>query len=76
MNDDLAPLAVSDDGRRVAYFRKHDGRLVVRELGGGVHTIADEVPARGYGMGEVRSLRGKEDQHQRPVHRRAGAPVL
>jgi hypothetical protein len=56
LNDDLAPLSVSDDGRRVAYFRKGDGRLVVRELGGGVHVIADEVPARGYGMGDVRTM--------------------
>ncbi|GLW98734.1 hypothetical protein [Microtetraspora sp. NBRC 16547] len=34
-----APIAVSGDGRSVAYFRKSDRRLVVRELGGAVHVM-------------------------------------
>ncbi|WP_283137767.1 hypothetical protein [Rhizohabitans arisaemae] len=49
----ITPLAVSDDGRRVAYFRKGDRRLVVRELGGKVHVIRDEVLVRGYLMRDV-----------------------
>jgi hypothetical protein len=34
-----APIAVSGDGQRVAYFTKH-GRLAVRTLGGGVTLLA------------------------------------
>ncbi|WP_228646747.1 hypothetical protein [Microtetraspora sp. AC03309] len=34
-----APIAVSGDGRSVAYFRKSDRRLVVREVGGAVHVM-------------------------------------
>lgn len=47
-----APFAVSGDGRSVAYFRKSDGRLVVRRLGGPV-TVVRGGPPGGVGMDDV-----------------------
>ncbi|WP_157245596.1 hypothetical protein [Nonomuraea typhae] len=43
----VAPIAVSGDGRRVAYFTKQ-GRVAVRTLGGGVKLLAaDALPRAG-----------------------------
>ncbi|GIH51435.1 hypothetical protein SAMN05421833_13263 [Microbispora rosea] len=52
-----APLTVSGDGDSVAYFRKSDHRLVVREFHGGVHGAVHVMPKtplpRGIGMDSV-----------------------
>ncbi|MEU6743521.1 hypothetical protein [Streptosporangium sandarakinum] len=48
----VAPIEVSGDGLHVAYFRKSDGRLVVREIGGGVRVMSGTLPAH-VGMGQV-----------------------
>ncbi|MCT9930870.1 hypothetical protein N5079_11635 [Planotetraspora sp. A-T 1434] len=48
-----APMAVSGDGETVAYFRKSDGRVVVRELGGAVHVMPKIALPRGVGMEEL-----------------------
>ncbi|MFF0308112.1 YncE family protein [Streptosporangium sp. NPDC004379] len=48
----VAPIEVSGDGLHVAYFRKSDGRLVVREIGGQVRAMAGVLPAR-VGMDDV-----------------------
>jgi hypothetical protein len=54
-----APIAVSDDGRRVVYFRKSDHKLVWKNVGGGrSHSLpgkAAKVP-KGLGMGDVDPL--------------------
>ncbi|WP_067135947.1 hypothetical protein [Microtetraspora malaysiensis] len=39
--DTAAPIAVSGDGHSLAYFRKSDNRLVVREMGGAVHVMPE-----------------------------------
>ncbi|MFC4586134.1 WD40 repeat domain-containing protein [Sphaerisporangium corydalis] len=39
LKDVPAPIAVSGDGRSIAYIRDRDDRLVVRELTGKVHTM-------------------------------------
>lgn len=41
----VAPIAVSGDGRRVAYFTK-SGRLAVRTMGGGVQVFAKDALPR------------------------------
>jgi hypothetical protein len=47
VKDLTAPIAVSGDGQSVAYFRKRDHRLVVRELGGPVHVMGkDALPKK------------------------------
>ncbi|WP_214106560.1 hypothetical protein [Acrocarpospora catenulata] len=51
-----APIEVSGDGRHVAYFRKSDNRLVVREVGGQVHAMAADVLPRGFGMDDVKLM--------------------
>ncbi|MEV4299693.1 hypothetical protein [Microbispora rosea] len=52
-----APLTVSGDGESVAYFRKSDHRLVVREfhggVPGGVHVMPKTPLPRGIGMDSV-----------------------
>ncbi|MBB2746330.1 UNVERIFIED_ORG: hypothetical protein FHR35_006198 [Microbispora rosea subsp. rosea] len=48
-----APLTVSGDGESVAYFRKSDHRLVVREFHGGVHVMPKTPLPRGIGMDSV-----------------------
>lgn len=45
-----APLSVSGDGESVAYFRKSDHRLVVREFHGRVHVMPEKALPRGVGM--------------------------
>ncbi|WP_283135095.1 hypothetical protein [Rhizohabitans arisaemae] len=44
VEDDTAPLAISPDGLRVAYFQAHDGQLVVRELASGAITPMRYTP--------------------------------
>lgn len=47
VKDRGAPIGVSGDGTRVAYVRARDGRVVVRDLRGGLFTMpADTGPAR------------------------------
>jgi Tol biopolymer transport system component len=53
LKDYPAPIAVSGDGQSVAYFRTSDNRLVVRDLGGKVHVIAEEALPKKIGMEEV-----------------------
>ncbi len=45
----LAPIAVSGDGQAVAYYRKSDDRMVVRELGGPVHVMPKIALPKGIG---------------------------
>ncbi|MGI5155255.1 hypothetical protein [Microbispora sp. CA-102843] len=48
-----APLSVSGDGESVAYFRKSDHRLVVREFHGQVHVMPKKPLPRGVGMNDA-----------------------
>jgi len=48
-----APLTVSGDGESVAYFRKSDHRLVVREFHGKVRVMPKTPLPRGIGMDSV-----------------------
>lgn len=48
-----APVTVSGDGESVAYFRKSDHRLVVREFDGKVHVMPKTPLPRGIGMDAV-----------------------
>nr|WP_226872290.1 hypothetical protein [Microbispora sitophila] len=48
-----APLSVSGDGESVAYFRKTDHRLVVREFHGPVHVMPKKLLPRGVGMDDA-----------------------
>jgi hypothetical protein len=49
----VAPISVSGDGESVTYFRKGDGRLVVRDLGGTVHVMPKIALPKGVGMEEL-----------------------
>jgi hypothetical protein len=53
LKDYPAPIAVSGDGHSVAYFRKSDSRLVVREIGGAVHVMAKGALPKKIGIEEV-----------------------
>ncbi|WP_336204053.1 hypothetical protein [Nonomuraea sp. LPB2021202275-12-8] len=54
LKQSVAPIEVSGDGRHVAYFRKSDNRLVVREVGGGkAHAMAADLLPAGFGMDDV-----------------------
>ncbi|WP_214321091.1 WD40 repeat domain-containing protein [Nonomuraea sediminis] len=46
-----APIGVSGDGRRVAYLRAGDGRLVVRDLGGALYPMPRGAFRRGVSQG-------------------------
>ncbi|MEN3539111.1 hypothetical protein AAH991_28635 [Microbispora sp. ZYX-F-249] len=48
-----APLSVSGDGESVAYFRKSDHRLVVREFHGPVHVMPEKALPRGVAMDDT-----------------------
>ncbi|WP_031166827.1 hypothetical protein [Streptosporangium roseum] len=50
MEQSVAPIEVSGNGRHIAYFRKSDNRLVVREVGGKVHAMAVDALPAGFGM--------------------------
>ncbi|MFC0864123.1 hypothetical protein ACFHYQ_17655 [Sphaerimonospora cavernae] len=52
----MAPVTVSGDGNRVAYFRKPDGKLVVRDVAKGrVHVLpgSSAKPPKGVTMSDV-----------------------
>ena len=53
VKDLTAPISVSGNGRDVAYFRKSDNRLVVRELGGAVHVMSEDALPEKIGMDSV-----------------------
>ncbi|WP_405140793.1 hypothetical protein OG589_28005 [Sphaerisporangium sp. NBC_01403] len=53
VKDVPAPVAVSGDGRYVAYVRERDDRLVVRELTGKVHVMPVDAMPRGTNMAGV-----------------------
>ncbi|WP_248959315.1 hypothetical protein [Sphaerisporangium perillae] len=48
-----APIAVSGDGRYIAYVRERDDRLVVRELTGKVHVMPADTLPKGTDMAGV-----------------------